>query len=100
MTRRTDIIRWVVDWMLAHEPSITEELALRCEREARAEWGGQQIGYVARTCATDNPNGAQGLPEPVLRQLVSEYRNGRPVSQIAQSSGVSRATLYRALKRL
>ena len=45
-----DIIRWVIDCMLRHNDSITHEIALTVERESRAEWGGQRIEYVRKTC--------------------------------------------------
>lgn len=59
VTRKPDIIRSVINRMLAHGV-ITEELALRCEREARAEWGGQRIDYVAKHSQAD-----RDAPRPV-----------------------------------
>lgn len=88
--RGTDIIRWVIDRMLAHDDSITQELALTVEREARIEWGGQSIDYIAKTCAADRPN-----PEAVRRDFEREA-NAR---QVAQRHGISRRTLYRMLNK-
>lgn len=53
MRRRQDVIVWVIDRLMAHEPRIRPELALTVEREARAEWGGRRIDYIAKTCAVD-----------------------------------------------
>lgn len=91
--RDTDIIRWVIDCMMAHEPAITPEQALSVEREARAEWGGQRVGYIVRTCAADRQAG----PDPeALRQAVAA---NLPARQVASSAGISRRTLYRLIKR-
>lgn len=99
MSRRPDIIRWVIDWMLANEQCIKEELALRCEREARAEWGGQRVDYVAKHCAADKP-ARTGPPAKALPEAaVQDYVAGRQLSEISVAYGVSRASLYRGLKR-
>ena len=99
MTRRTDIICWVIDWMMVNEQAVTEELALRCEREARAEWGGQRIDYVARHCAVDKPRRSGPPAKPVPEGAVADYIAGRPLPEIVAEHGVSRRTLYRSLKR-
>lgn len=100
MTRRIDIIRWVIDRMMAHEDSITQELALTVEREARAEWGGQRIDYIAKTCAADTEarralQGAKAVPP----DAVQDYLAGKPLPEIESEHGISRRTLYRSLKR-
>ena len=48
-----DVIRWVLDRMMAHHRSITPELALVVEREARARWGGRRVEYVAKSCQAE-----------------------------------------------
>jgi transcriptional regulator of acetoin/glycerol metabolism len=97
--RRPDVIRWVIDWMMANEAAISEDLALRCERAARAEWGGQRVDYIAKTCAADGVGAAGGRPRKAAMAAISDYIDGRPLPEISQAHGVSRATLYRALKR-
>lgn len=81
-----DIIRWVIDWMLANDDSITQEMALRCERAARAEWGGDSVGYIAKTCRADS--------QALLQQAAAAVRAGTPVSEAARKAGVGRSTLY------
>ena len=100
MTRGPDIIRWVIERMMAHEDSITQELALRVEREARAEWGGQRVDYVAKHCQVDvearrRAQGAKDVPPEAVRA----YINNTPMANIEAEHGISRRTLYRALKR-
>lgn len=50
MARKPDLIRWIIECAMGYAPTITPELALTVEREARAEWGGRRIDYIARTC--------------------------------------------------
>jgi transposase-like protein len=97
-----DIIRWVIDRMLAHDDSITQELALTVEREARAEWGGQRIDYIAKTCPEDleRRRALQGRTDPEReRAAVAAYLADEPVPAIEQRFGISRRTLYRMIKR-
>lgn len=68
-----DIIRWVIDRMLAHDASISADMALVVEREARAEWGGRSIGYIAKRCAADMPD-----PEAVL----TDYTRAQPTERV------------------
>jgi hypothetical protein len=97
-----DIIRWVIDRMLAHDDSITQELALTVEREARAEWGGQRIDYIAKTCPADRDRrrALQGRTSPEReRAAVADYLADKPLPLIEQEHGISRRTLYRMVKR-
>lgn len=85
----SDIIRWVIDRMLAHDDSITQDLALTVEREARIEWGGDTV-YIAKTCAADMPD---------AKAVLQDYAQNRPVREITRRHGISRAGLYRLIKR-
>lgn len=101
MTKR-DVISWVIEWMSANEAAITEELALRCERAARAEWGGQRIDYVAKVCSADaqRRRKLQGRTDPAIeRAAVADYLANRPIEEIEQERSITRRTLYRMLKR-
>lgn len=99
---KRDVISWVIDWMMTNEAAITEELALRCEREARREWGGQRIDYIAKTAAVDREQRRtlQGrTPVETERHAVADYLANKPIDTIVAERGISRRTLYRALKR-
>lgn len=50
---RADVIRWTIDRLMTHAPSVTPTMALTVEREARAVWGGQRIDYIRKTCSAD-----------------------------------------------
>lgn len=91
---RKDIIRWTIDWMLAHEESITEDLMLNFEREARIEWGG-----------VDNRpwkhDGRAGRPRKLANEAAAfvDAAGTEPVNVVTERHGISRRTLYRLLKR-
>lgn len=96
---RKDIIRWVIDRMMAHEDSITQELALRVELEARAEWGGQRIEYIAKTMdrrAGPAPKLALEAEAQAYRQMLTTEK---PMQELASEHGVSRRTMYNLIKR-
>lgn len=94
-----DIIRWVIDCMLAHDDSITQELALTVEREARAEWGGRSVDYIRKACDHDRRGGRRPLPPDAARTAYEAGLSAAPTDRVLQDHGISRATLYRMLKR-
>ena len=96
MTQK-DIIRWVIDRMLAHDESITQELALTVEREARAEWGGQRIDYVPKEC--DRKAARKPLSPDAQRAVYAAGLGSEPTGRIVREHGISRSTLYRLMKR-
>lgn len=99
---KSDVICSVIDIMRSLAPAITEEQARMCERAARAEWGGQRIDYIAKTCSADKDHRRQlqGKTPPQVRlAAVAEYLAGAPIDEVAQRHGIHRATLYRSLKR-
>ena len=84
-----DIVRCIIDWMMQHEPSITEQLALECEREIRREWGGERP-YIA----------ADAKRQPHVRdKVISDALTDTPTPEILRRHGISRSTMYRMLKR-
>lgn len=96
MTRK-DIIRWTIEWFVANDAAFTEELALRYERESRAEWG----GVDNRPWKT--PEGRNGRPRK-LPDEAAAFRDAlaspaAPLEAVAERHGVSRRTMYRLLKR-
>lgn len=93
---RHDIITSVIDWMMANESAITEDLALRCECEARREWGGQRIDNVAKTPEIDQRARRQAQRAAHADLLTAD---ARPVQDIATARGLSRAAVYRLMRR-
>lgn len=99
VTPRRDIIKWILDRLLAHDDSITQELILTVEREARAEFGGQRIDYIPKMPASDRAAGRRPLDPEARRAAFEAGTSSAPTPQVLQTTGVSRATLYRLLKR-
>jgi hypothetical protein len=91
-----DIIRWVIDCMLRHDDSITQELALTVERESRAEWGG--VPNVPNKTCEGRPGRPSVAPE-VLRAAHADALGTAPTAEIINRHGISRATFYRLMKK-
>lgn len=89
MTMEVDVIRELINRLLdaAHrEGTLTESVALEVERTFRKEFKGEQF-YVKRE------------PTPKITAAVTDYLSGQPLEQITKHHGISRATLYRHMKR-
>lgn len=93
---RKDIITSVIDWMMANEDAITEELALRCDMEMRRDWGGQRIDNVAKTSESDQ-RARREAQRSAHADLLAP--GTKPVPEIANSHGLSRASVYRLMRR-
>jgi Mor family transcriptional regulator len=65
-------------------PALTASLTAEVERQLQAELAGTQTYHRKR--------------EPKDEQIVEKF-NGRNAAQVARELGVSRATVYRAVKR-
>lgn len=92
MTDKADAIRDLVSRLLIaarREGAITESLALEIERQWRMENDGRRISVSFRR-----------VDESQLADAVrAEYLADQPVEQITSRHGISRATLYRYIKR-
>jgi Mor family transcriptional regulator len=84
-----DIVRDIIERLMAHEPSITEEIALRVEAEVRQTWGGAEV-YVPKEAKRQSR-----VREAVVKDALSTMST----AEIQRRHGVSRATIYRLLKR-
>ena len=95
--KRADIIRWALDWLIANDQAFTEELQVRFEVEARREWGGVPNRPWVK------PSGTPGRPpkkspDEVLRAY-TDALSAAPTEKVLHQHGISRATLYRLVKR-
>jgi len=87
-----DIVRELISRLLAavaREGALTEALAKEVERTFRNEFAGDTF-YIKKL-----PIEMSGKPDVVQAQ----YLRSVEVEKIAQENGISRATLYRYLKR-
>jgi transcriptional regulator of acetoin/glycerol metabolism len=67
-------------------PSATDDQLTLIEDEIRTEWGGEEP-YIAKTDKRRKD------------KAVNQYIGGTPIKEIRKKTGISRATLYRHLKK-
>ena len=92
MPARPDPITYVIEWLLRHEPRISDDLAMRCEAAARAEYGGEGWAYFAR----QGPRQRAALGRAAHAAALA---TSAPLEHVARVHGISRRTMYRLLKR-
>jgi DNA-binding NarL/FixJ family response regulator len=89
---RVDIVRELIQRMLdaaSREGTLTESIALEIERRFRVDYAGSEY-YVKKM-------NFRGLS--ARNQIVHAYLAGKSEKQIAAETGLSRATIYRNLKK-
>jgi DNA-binding transcriptional regulator LsrR (DeoR family) len=90
---KVDAVRDLIHRLLAaahREGAFTESVAMEVERQWRIEYAASKI----RVCyKSQEDRRAHSV------QLVQEYLDGAPIDQITRKHGISRATLYRYLKK-
>lgn len=90
---RVDLVRELIDRMLAaaqRDGTLTESIAIQIEQKFRHEYRGATCEIYERPRAL--------LPRK-REAIASAYLAGQPVDEITRTHGVSRATLYRYLKK-
>lgn len=86
-----DIVRELIDRILeasTREGSFTESMALEIEQQFRHEFKGAECVISERPRRNVPPEAVQ-----------ADYMSGKPVEQITSAHGISRATLYRLIKK-
>jgi len=79
-----DMIHRLIEMLLELQPGLEAELALQLEKQLRAEFVGERV-YVKK-------------PKPSPEEIVQRL-NGQNVKQVARDLGVSRETVYSAIRR-
>ncbi len=79
-----DMIRRFIEMLLEIQPGMEAELALQLEKQMRAEFKGERV-YVKK-------------PKPAPEEIVQRF-DGRNAKAVAKDLGISRETVYRAIKR-
>jgi len=87
-----DIIVAVIEAFMRNDDSITEELALTVEREVRDEWAGIRPAQISR----ESTRLKRAREERVLKDVLDPAVQ---TSEILNRHGISRASMYRLLKR-
>lgn len=90
---KPDAIRDLIKRLLSasqREGAFTESVAFEIEREWRHEYNGAEIHVSFKPLA--DRRAQRAAP-------VRDYLDGKPIDEITRSHGISRATLYRYLKK-
>lgn len=90
---KVDAVRDLIQRLLsaAHrEGKFTESVAMEVERQWRMEYRGTEINVSYKPLADRHA----GRSAPVR-----DYLDGKPVDEIIRHHGISRATLYRYIKK-
>lgn len=83
-----DIVDYMLNEIKRGIPEISEQVLSEIEEKTRHEWGGDEVYISKKTITTAQK-----------QKAVTEYLGGRPLRDIEKEHGVSRATLYRHLKK-
>lgn len=87
---KDDFISYIIHLVAKVCPSLDEEAALELEDQIRQDWGGSDVGYIAK----------KRRPPPEMKdKAVHEYIAGEDIGTIRKHTGISRASLYRHLKK-
>lgn len=89
MEKPNDIVSRFIELAAASCPSFTDDIALGIEQQIRQEFGTEAC-YVAKTLDRDRK---------AKDSAVEEARRSGRVREAAERNGISRATLYRLLRR-
>jgi len=92
----SDVIRDVIEWLMAHEPSITEALALEAEIAMKGKWGDTEV-RIPKT--VDRKVGRPSIPATVAAGAFADALTNKPTAEILRDHGISRSTLYRLCKK-
>jgi len=87
-----DVVRELINRLLDvsnREGTLTESMAREVERSFRHDFNGEKF-YIKRSGES---------PEEKQTAVVTDYLAGQPVEQITKHHGISRAALYRHLKK-
>lgn len=91
---RKDVVTWLIERVIADAGGLTTEQAQAIEMEARTLFGGKEQ-YIA---APWRRTGGRRT-HPASRAAYDQALTSAPTSDIVSEHGISRATIYRLIKR-
>lgn len=96
MTTEPDLIQTLLAMVRAEFPSCTDRQAASMDERIRALWGGQRV-HIAK--ASHRRPGNQAKPADTLQRAYTDALGPEPTVVITTRHGISRATLYRLMKK-
>lgn len=91
-----DVIQFLLAMVRAEFPACTDRQAEHMDERTRAVWGGQRV-HIAK--ARHRRAGNQAKPPDVLQRAYADAMGAEPNDVITRRHGISRATLYRLVKK-
>lgn len=98
---KPDVIWRTIELVIQYCPDFPTEAARIVEMQARAEFGGERLWIAKQPFHPKRRNGPAPLPEEKVREVIRDAiaEPTLTTDQLTKRHGVSRATLYRLLKR-
>ena len=90
---KDDIVLAILDCVRRMGPSYTEDMAIQVELQVRRDWGGEEA-YIAKTPSLRQPTAENR--EKIAQKYMTDPDSPKV---IARKNGMSRATMYRWLKK-
>jgi DNA invertase Pin-like site-specific DNA recombinase len=87
---KDDFVSYVVKLVAKICPSLDAQAALELEDQIRQDWGGNEVGYIAKK---------RPITPEKKAKAIQEYIEGQDVKEIKKHTGISRTSLYRHLKK-
>jgi DNA invertase Pin-like site-specific DNA recombinase len=87
---KDDFVSYMVILVAKICPQLDEQSALELEDQIRQDWGGSEVGYIAKK---------RKIAPEAKDTAVQEYISGQDLKEIKKNTGISRASLYRHLKK-
>lgn len=96
MTADLDLIQTLLAMVRAEFPQCTDDQAAQLDARTRAVWGGQRV-HIPKN--SHRRAGNQAKPPETLQRAYTDALGAEPTEVITTRHGISRATLYRLMKK-
>jgi transcriptional regulator of acetoin/glycerol metabolism len=98
---KPDVVWRTLELAMRACPALTVESARSVEIEVRAELGGERLWIQKQPFHPERRTGPAPMPAEKARQVLSEVfaQPNLTTAQLTKRHGMSRATLYRLLKK-
>ncbi len=84
-----DLIRAMLHMVMEMDASFTDAMSAQVEQQLRLQYGGEKVWIKPYP----------RIPHEKKDKAVKEYLEGMPIEQVVLKNGLSRASLYRHLKK-
>jgi hypothetical protein len=96
---KTDVIWRTLELAMQSCPSLSHETARAIESAARAEFCGTRVWIAEQAFHPERSAGRKPVPREVADALYRDAMSNVSTADLVKRHGVSRATIYRLMKR-